>query len=220
MEIADIVVDAMCVASGLPNRGPKKRTDLYFLNNTEEPAILIEVCFVDSSHDSIVYRDKFAQICAAIAQAVNGEDVPSPGPTPPPSGALLHVKGKCSHFGGPDDTGVSSSEGLAFISDVMQAPQLFLPYQPSGTTGLARRLNPDVAYVACRWDYSKTPKDMLRDGPHALVRSVKSGYAILAYPADWGPHEDTGRVADLSPSLAEALQVQTDDEVEVIYPAQ
>ena len=30
----------------------------------------------------------------------------------------------------------------------MQAPHLFLPYQPAGTTGLARRLNPNVHYIA------------------------------------------------------------------------
>src|SRR5262245_56701222 len=34
---------------GLINRGAKYRSDLYFLNNTNKPAILIEVCFVDSS---------------------------------------------------------------------------------------------------------------------------------------------------------------------------
>jgi hypothetical protein len=37
--------------------------------------------------------------------------------------------------------------------------------------------------------------------------------------ADWGPHEDTDRVADLSPALMEALDLTTDDEVEIIYPA-
>ena len=31
------------------------------------------------------------------------------------------------------------SEGLAFISDMEKAQHLFLPYQPKGTTGLARR---------------------------------------------------------------------------------
>src|SRR5262245_13906850 len=29
----------------IPNRGAKKRTDLAFLNNTEEPAVLLEVAF-------------------------------------------------------------------------------------------------------------------------------------------------------------------------------
>ena len=71
--------------------------------------------------------------------------------------ALFQATGKCSWFGGPNDlTGVSASEGLAFHYDVTAENQhLFLPYQPAGSTGLARRLNPWVHYIACRWDYSK-----------------------------------------------------------------
>jgi hypothetical protein len=42
---------------------------------------------------------------------------------------------------------------------------------------------------------------------------------FLARPADWGPAESTGRVADISPSLMRNLGIETDDEVEVVYPA-
>lgn len=222
-ELASDVVDAICAVSGLINRGPKYRSDLAFLNGTEEPAILIETCFVDSSTDAEIYRDNFAVICNAIADALVDEEVE--GPTPPVEGPppdegdeiLFSASGKCSHFGGPDDTGVSPSEGLAFIYDVEDAPHLFLPDQPSGTTGLARRLNPGIFYVACRWDYDVTPKDMLaRPDLQALVRA--NGKEFLAWPADWGPHGDTNRVADLSPGLMTALGVRTDDGVEVIYP--
>ena len=86
------------------------------------------------------------------------------------------------------------------------------------TTGLARRLDPGVNYVACRWDYDVTPKGMLADPMRkALVRA--KGKEFLAWPADWGPHQDIGRVADLSPALMAALELATDDDVEVIYPA-
>ncbi len=131
---------------------------------------------------------------------------------------MMHLRGKCSSFGGPDDEGVSEDEGLAFIYDYDTAPYLFLLEQPYGSTGLARRLNPAVYYIACRWDYDEFPKDTLLDHM-ALVRSRETGREFLATPADWGPHKDTGRVADLSPGLMAALQVETDDEVEVIYPA-
>ena len=149
--------------------------------------------------------------------------VPPPvQPVPPPVQApapLLHVTGKCSWFGGPNDMGVSPSEGLAFISSYSQAPGLFLPQQPPGTTGLARRLNSDgVYYLACRWDYSVTPASMLRDqSVQALVSA--NGRQFLAHPADWGPGEQTGRIVDLSHALLTALGVATDDQVEVIYPA-
>jgi N-acetylmuramoyl-L-alanine amidase len=206
--LAQRVATEISLASGLKNRGPKKRTDLYFLNKTKEPAILIEVCFVDSRPDSEIYDSQFEEICSAIAQTISGE--------PQPDGTF-HTLGKASTFGGPDDTGVSPSEGLAFITSIDQAPYLFLPYQPEGTTGLARRLNPYVHYIACRWDYSKTPKQSLIGKP-ATVKATKTGITLKAFPADWGPNENTGRVVDLSPSLMDDLGIQTNDEVEVTFP--
>ena len=201
---------------GFINRGPKKRTDLFFLNNTEMPAILLEVCFVDSETDAEIYRDNFEQICMNIADLIGGVTT-SPKP-PQPDDDFIAI-GRCSYFGGPDDHGVSASEGLAFIGEMTEANQhLFLPMQPDGTTGLARRLNPHIHYVACRWDYDVTPKTMLAGPDVALVKSLKNGTFLTAFPADWGPHEDTGRVADLSPGLMNDLGIETDDEVEVVYP--
>jgi hypothetical protein len=115
---------------------------------------------------------------------------------------------------------VDPDEGLAFFDEVEDAPNLFLSEQPPGTTGHARRLYPTQFYVACRWDYETTPKDMLADQDiRALVRAKKNGRHFLAHPADWGPHEDTDRAADISPGLMAALGIETDDEIEVIYPA-
>ncbi|TKI49743.1 N-acetylmuramoyl-L-alanine amidase [Lysinibacillus tabacifolii] len=51
----------------LPNRGAKQRKDLGVLASTYEPAILIEVCFVNSVVDAVVYRRDFGKICYAIA---------------------------------------------------------------------------------------------------------------------------------------------------------
>jgi N-acetylmuramoyl-L-alanine amidase len=230
-ELAAEVAEAISVAGDLINRGPKYRSDLKFLNATEEPAILIEVCFVDSSADANTYQHHFETICRAIAETLAGKTIPErPGrperperpedlpPIRPPERPLLSLVGPVSWFGGPDDEGVDEDEGLAFLYEVSDAPHLFLDKQPAGTTGLARRLDPDIFYVACRWDYDVTPKDMLRDQSiRALVRA--RGREFLAFPADWGPHKDTGRIADVSPGLMEALGVETDDEVEVIYPA-
>ena len=134
--------------------------------------------------------------------------------------ALFKAKGKVSWFGGPADKGVSASEGLAFIYKYETAPYLFLDKQPPNTTGLARRLDPDVYYVACRWVYADTPKTMLAQAmPMALVTATKTKRHFYAWPADWGPHKDTGRVADISKGLMDALGIKTDDEVTVVYPA-
>jgi N-acetylmuramoyl-L-alanine amidase len=212
--LAGQMAAAMASAGEFINRGPKKRTDLYFLNNTDMPAILLEVCFVDSQEDADLYDENFEAICGAVAATLHpeeGQDVEGP-PVP-----LLVLSGKCSQFGGPADQGVSEDEGLAFIYNVEDAPQLFLPYQPEGTTGLARRLNPFIHYVACRWDYSLTTTDMLLR-EMVLVRR-EGGPELTAFAADWGPHPDTDRVADLSPGLMEDLGLKTDDQVEIIFPA-
>lgn len=130
---------------------------------------------------------------------------------------MITLRGKCSWFGGPDDTGVSPDEGLAFIHELDDAPRLFLPEQPPNTTGLARRLNPQRHYIACRWDYDITSKEDLLN-LIVRVRAPRTGKWFLAKPADWGPHEDTGRIADLSPGLLEDLGIDTDDEVIVEIP--
>ena len=66
--LAAKIAKAISDVSGLKNRGAKKRTDLGVLANTYEPAILIEVCFVNSIVDAKIYRDNFEAICQAIAK--------------------------------------------------------------------------------------------------------------------------------------------------------
>jgi hypothetical protein len=77
-ELAEKVSVAIADAGDFIDRGPKKRTDLFFLNNTEEPAILIETCFVDSEEDAGLYRQNFDLICHAIADAVAEEEIEPP----------------------------------------------------------------------------------------------------------------------------------------------
>jgi N-acetylmuramoyl-L-alanine amidase len=221
-KLASVVSETIADAGNFIDRGPKKRTDLHFLNACAMPAILLEVCFVDSEADCELYRANFKEIIASVANLtgdITDEDLEDniEEPIPPEQGVVVRKFGKVSWFGGPDDMGVSEDEGLAFIYDIMDAPYLFLPYQPEGTTGLARRLNPFVHYIACRWNYDVMSKPELLDHV-ALVRNTKTGKALKAFPADWGPHSSTDRLADISPGLMEDLELTTDDEVEVIFP--
>lgn len=114
------------------------------------------------------------------------------------------------------DSGVSASEGLALVEprDLKDwwFSHLFLAKQPPGTTGLARRLNPKAYYLAMRWDYEATPKAILRN---SYAKVTANGRTVWCRCIDWGPHERTGRVVDLSPGAADALGVQTDDVVTV-----
>ena len=234
-DLARRVATAQAAAGRFINRGPKYRSDLAFLNGTNKPAILTEICFVDSRADADLYTANFEAVCKALAETTSGRTLappteppvepPTEPPTEPPEPEVpvfpvLTLAGKVSWFGGPEDMGVTPSEGLAFIFSYEEAPYLFLQAQPPGTTGLARRLDPAVNYLAIRWDYAVYSKKMLASGEYmAKVRAPKTGKEFMAYPADWGPNQNTGRVCDISQGLLDTLGIQTDDQVEVTFPA-
>lgn len=129
----------------------------------------------------------------------------------------FYVKGKMSWFGGPADSGMTALEGLALIEPGDIGSPAFRDLFINGADpakGLGRQLNPEAFYLACRWDYSVTPKGMLRQCV-AVIRNPLNGGWLLARPVDFGPAKDTGRVADLSPGILDALALTTDDDVEV-----
>ena len=212
-DLAALVSEAISGAAGITDRGAKYG-NFYFLSHTSRPAILIEVAFVDAREDCEAYLENFDDIIAALAKIEL-------------HGNVVTFSGTCSTFGGPADSGVAWDEDLAWWESWEQieaagATSLFLPEQPPNTSGMARRLDSEGAlYVACRWDYDVTPKSMLAD--QRLLASIyapKTGKRALARPSDWGPHEEkTGRAADLSERLMALLQIETDDLVEIIYPA-
>ncbi len=57
---------------GFKDRGIKKRDNLYYLNNTKNVAILIEVCFVDNKTDVNKYNSK--KVAKAIVNGLVGEE--------------------------------------------------------------------------------------------------------------------------------------------------
>jgi hypothetical protein len=129
---------------------------------------------------------------------------------------IFPVTGKMSWFGGPLDYGVAFDEGLALIEeddlqDYGRFGYLFLPPKlEDPKPGLARRLNPNTFYLAMRWNYSQFPRAVLRQ---SIVKLTANGRSIFARPADWGPNDNTGRLADLSRGSCDALGLVTDDEV-------
>lgn len=68
-EVSQAIADC-----GFINRGAKYRDDLYFLNCTEAPAILIEVCFVDSKADADIYNEHFSDIVFRLASVAKPTD--------------------------------------------------------------------------------------------------------------------------------------------------
>lgn len=61
-------------ALGLPNRGAKSTTGLYVLNHTEMPAILIEVCFVDTEADAAAWHaTPWDDLVGAVVRGLGGD---------------------------------------------------------------------------------------------------------------------------------------------------
>jgi len=81
--LAAKISEAIADAGDFIDRGAKKRTDLKFLNATDEPAVLLEICFVDSEADCDLYGQHFDEICDAIADVLGGaEEMVDPEPPP------------------------------------------------------------------------------------------------------------------------------------------
>ncbi|MBS1725279.1 MAG: N-acetylmuramoyl-L-alanine amidase [Armatimonadetes bacterium] len=133
------------------------------------------------------------------------------------------ITGKLSVFGGPHDKGAAPDHDLSFVSSEELEKlwpivgEYFLPTQPRGTSGTARRLDPDSFYIACRWNYSEHPVENLRT-MLVSVRDPLTGRSAMAKPIEWGPEIASGRIANLSPGLASYLGVSIDDVVEVTIP--
>lgn len=150
-------------------------------------------------------------------------EAPDPDEEAPPAPVgrtvIFSQQGKMSTFGGPKDKGMSKTEGLAIFPTEASFAKAgigdwLLSAKEAGASGLGRRLDPDRFYVACRWNYKITSQSFLRT---AVIRvtSLEDGSAQVARAVDWGPNSKTGRAADLSPGLAKALGLKTDDECKV-----
>jgi N-acetylmuramoyl-L-alanine amidase len=131
----------------------------------------------------------------------------------------VKITGKISTFGGSDDTsGMSAEEDLALYWDddqVAEHPELFMPGASTAKGGLAWQLNAEAPYVAARWSYEGYEKSELRNAIFVLVAGDN---AALCRAVDWGPAETTGRCLDISPSLADALSLATDDTATLYGP--
>ena len=83
--LAGKIASSMSAAGHFTNRGAKYRSDLYVLNNTDEPCVLVEVCFCDNTSDSNLFNEHFEAICTALAEALTGEKISDQPPEQPPA---------------------------------------------------------------------------------------------------------------------------------------
>ncbi|MBI5499001.1 MAG: N-acetylmuramoyl-L-alanine amidase [Deltaproteobacteria bacterium] len=122
------------------------------------------------------------------------------------------VRGRISWFGGPADTGVSSTETGAVSGEVLRS--LNNPLDPDAAT-LASRPE-DYYFVAMRWSYSPNGVSWWRTARIAVTNPA-TGVQIVARPVDWGPNTSTRRIIDVSPQTMSELGATTDDEVLVAF---
>lgn len=71
---AESVSAELASALGLRNRGAKATTGLYVLNRTTMPAILVEVCFVDTEQDADAWHaTSWDALCGAVVRGLGGD---------------------------------------------------------------------------------------------------------------------------------------------------
>lgn len=76
-ELAEKLSASIAQAAGFKNRGAKLRTNLAFINGTTKPALLIEICFVNSETDVRLYQMHQSKILDAIFTVFQNYLLPS-----------------------------------------------------------------------------------------------------------------------------------------------
>ena len=125
-----------------------------------------------------------------------------------------YVRGRVSHFGGPNDTGVSSTETGSVTGERLRS--LNAPLNASAST-IASRPD-DFYFIAMRWDYTPHGVSFWR-GARILVVNPANGKKVVLRPVDWGPNTSTRRILDISPQAIKDLGAETDANLLVAFAA-
>ena len=197
-DLAAEISQAISKAGGLLNRGAKKRSDLYFLNHTDQPAILIEVCFVDSSADANLYRTHFRAICQAVASVARPTDPESQVSNP----ATIPWNQKdiiCTVFGGASDYNTSAYDPSKVLNDsdlYVALPDKFTEERPAVQIHNRETGNSAIAEI---WDVGPWNTD----DPYW----DKDTRPQAETGTDMSGRTTNGAGIDISPALAAALGI-------------
>jgi hypothetical protein len=209
-QLAKEMSAAIAKAGVFINRGPKHRSDLFFLNNTEEPALLLEICFVDSSADAELYRTGFEPICRAIATTISGESRPAAKMPPPLSReqemmiSEVAMKSTIAKYGWRDrgvaPAGYVQGFALAFVNTYRQ---LLIRYPAAMDMARANTGNADKDVLAWYADvFDDFDMDNSKDGPDTL----RHLWALLM---GLGMRESSGRYCEGRDMSAENVSSDT-----------
>jgi hypothetical protein len=213
--LAQDVANAICGAAGITNRGAKKRTDLFFLNNTNEPAILIEVCFVDSKADAALYERHFAGICAAISKAIMRDADLN---TAIGVEELLTI-GQVTIYARPDGTHVRFTSDLDICNDG-SGPAHGDPHHQSETAYYngGKFLNADVdKYIVIPPQVRAQLKPNKVMGCQARLTNLSAGVWHDGVCGEIGPDDKTGEAAYCLAKLVNPLVEHNSGDKSCVY---
>lgn len=127
------------------------------------------------------------------------------------------MTGKISTFGGQHDSGCLFTEGLSLYEhhECDLRPDLFSQRASDQSEGTSKRLRCNALYFAWRFNNKAFNRKGLQTTTFWFINN-KNGLTVPMSLVDWGPHERTGRVFDISPYAGELLKVATDDELECL----
>lgn len=93
-ELADTMSSNVAGALGLRNRGAKSTTSLYVIRRTNMPAVLLEVCFVDTYQDAQAWWDTpWEPLIDAVVKAFDGVSTGGPVEQSFPESYVLEIDG-------------------------------------------------------------------------------------------------------------------------------
>lgn len=234
-DLANELSQNMASTLGLPNRGGKDGGGLFFCNNTEEPALLLEVCFVDSSADAAAYEDHFDGLCRTIATTLSGGDVEEAPPERPerppffperPEGPMPVVTKvwkniTATKFGGTEDYNVSAYDENLVLNDTDL--YVALPYRFEGLRPLVTVVNRETGKTATAEIWDVGPWMISDDYWINNARPIAETCNHEGTPLPSGPNE--GKVPtndagiDVSPRLDDILELGGKGKVDWYFSA-
>jgi hypothetical protein len=211
-DLATEVSAAIAAAGRFKDRGKKYTSNLFFLNNTNKPAVLLEVCFGDSSADCNLYYEHFDEICLAIAESLSGREIidvpPEAGTEPPPEPPAMQEAVLSVGSRGPEVAWVQAVLGVPadgyFGGQTEAAVRGFQAACGIGVDGI---VGPDTwGELNTLHSAMTTQPELLPPALAADIVDIANGSAIADYSWDDRGRPPPGYIAGMALTFAYALR--------------
>ena len=161
------------------NRGAKERDDLYWLNNTKAPAILIETCFVDSKSDTDIYKKDKDRVAKAIAEGIINKTINSNANTSQSNNSTYTVKITT------DVLNVRSGPGTEYkVTTKVKKGEVYTIVETSGNWG---KLKSGAGWICLDYTSKNSTSNTIQVG--SKVKVIGSNYATGQSIPSWVKQE-------------------------------